>query len=79
MTPTQSGLRHLPMMAGIMIASIGTGQLVARTGKYAHLPEDRHRHHRVIGFLILTFMTQDKSVLVPGRSRCSSSGSASAS
>ncbi len=32
-----------PMMAGLMLASIGTGQIVARTGKYSVFPEDGHR------------------------------------
>lgn len=33
-TPTQSGLMILPLVAGLMLSSIGSGQLVARTGKY---------------------------------------------
>lgn len=56
MTPTESGLATLPMMAGIMIASIGTGQLVARTGKYAAFPITGTAT-MVIAFFILTFMT----------------------
>lgn len=32
--PTESGLMLLPMVAGIMITSIGTGQIIARTGRY---------------------------------------------
>lgn len=33
-SPTTSGLMLLPMVIGITIASIGSGQLVAKTGKY---------------------------------------------
>ena len=37
-SPTVSGLRLLPMMAGLLITSIGTGQLISRTGKYKIYP-----------------------------------------
>ena len=33
-SPTESGLMLLPMVGGIMIASIGSGQIISRTGKY---------------------------------------------
>lgn len=33
-TPTQSGLMLLPMIAGLMISSISTGQFISKTGKY---------------------------------------------
>jgi hypothetical protein len=33
-TPTESGLMLLPMVAGIMTASIGSGQIISRTGRY---------------------------------------------
>src|SRR3990167_11140673 len=33
-TPTESGLMLLPMMAGLMTASIGSGQLISKTGRY---------------------------------------------
>jgi EmrB/QacA subfamily drug resistance transporter len=38
MTPTQSGLALLPMMAGIFTTSIGSGQLMTRTGHYKSFP-----------------------------------------
>ncbi len=38
MNPTQSGFATLPMIAGLMIASIASGQIVARTGKYRIFP-----------------------------------------
>jgi EmrB/QacA subfamily drug resistance transporter len=33
-TPTESGLMVLPLIAGLMTTSIGSGQLISRTGKY---------------------------------------------
>ena len=33
-SPTQSGLMLIPMVAGIMVTSIGSGQIISRTGKY---------------------------------------------
>jgi predicted MFS family arabinose efflux permease len=33
-SPTQSGLMILPLVAGLMTSSIGSGQLVAKTGRY---------------------------------------------
>lgn len=59
MSPTASGFATLPMMAGIMAASIGTGQIVARTGKYAAFPKTGTAT-TALGFLILAFMTLDK-------------------
>src|SRR5215831_9686248 len=37
-SPTLSGLRLLPLMAGLLITSIGVGQLVSRTGRYKIFP-----------------------------------------
>ena len=37
-TPTESGLQMLPMILGMMVASIGSGQLIARTGRYRIFP-----------------------------------------
>ncbi len=59
LTPTESGFATLPMIGGLMIASIASGQIVARTGRYRVFP--------VIGtalvsagYVVLTFMTIDK-------------------
>ena len=38
MDPTQAGLATLPMILGLMIASIGSGQIIARTGRYRLFP-----------------------------------------
>ena len=37
-SPTESGLQMLPLMAGVLIASIGSGQLITRTGRYKVFP-----------------------------------------
>jgi MFS family permease len=45
-SPTQSGLRLVPMMAGLLLTSIGTGQLVSRWGRYKIFP--------VVGTAVMT-------------------------
>jgi len=37
-SPTQSGLEMLPLMAGVLIAAIGSGQLITRYGRYKLFP-----------------------------------------
>ncbi|MFZ0043627.1 MAG: MDR family MFS transporter [Solirubrobacteraceae bacterium] len=37
-SPTGSGLQILPLMLGLLITSIGSGQLITRTGKYKPYP-----------------------------------------
>ncbi|MFT3860805.1 DHA2 family efflux MFS transporter permease subunit [Micropruina sp.] len=59
LTPTESGFATLPMMAGLMIASIASGQLVARTGKYGILPVTG-TGTTAVGFGVLTFITVDR-------------------
>lgn len=59
LNPTESGLATLPMMLGVMIASIGVGQLIARTGKYGIFPVTGTATI-VVGFGILLFITVDK-------------------
>jgi EmrB/QacA subfamily drug resistance transporter len=46
MSPTESGLRMVPLMAGTLVTSILAGQLVSRTGKYKLFP--------IIGTTIVT-------------------------
>ena len=38
LSPTESGLRMVPLMAGTLVTSILAGQLVSRTGKYKLFP-----------------------------------------
>jgi EmrB/QacA subfamily drug resistance transporter len=37
-SPTESGLQMLPLMAGVLAASIGSGQLISRYGRYKLFP-----------------------------------------
>ena len=37
-SPTLSGVQLLPLMAGLLVASIGSGQIISRTGKYRFFP-----------------------------------------
>ena len=37
-SPTGSGLQILPLMGGLLITSIGSGQIITRTGKYKVFP-----------------------------------------
>ena len=45
-SPTVSGLQMVPMMAGMLISSIVSGQLITRTGRYKHFP--------IIGTTVMT-------------------------
>ena len=38
LTPTSSGLQLLPLMAGLLVVAIGSGQIIARTGRYRVFP-----------------------------------------
>lgn len=44
-SPTMSGIHMLPMVIGMLVTSIGSGQIVARTGHYRAFPIMRHRDH----------------------------------
>jgi EmrB/QacA subfamily drug resistance transporter len=37
-SPTDSGLKMLPMMLGLLLTSIGSGQIISRTGRYKVFP-----------------------------------------
>jgi MFS family permease len=37
-TPTASGLQMLPLIAGMLLSSIVSGQWISRTGRYRHFP-----------------------------------------
>ena len=37
-SPTESGLQLIPVMAGVLIASIASGQIISRTGHYKAWP-----------------------------------------
>jgi EmrB/QacA subfamily drug resistance transporter len=57
-TPTQSGFELLPMILGLMIASIASGQLIARTGKYRIFPT-LGTIFMALGFLVFTTIKSD--------------------
>ena len=56
-SPTASGLRLLPMMAGLLLTSIGTGQLVSQWGRYKVFP--------VVGTAVMTLGLYLLSLLTP--------------
>ncbi|HVB04779.1 MAG TPA: MDR family MFS transporter [Acidimicrobiales bacterium] len=58
--PTNSGLRLLPLMAGLLVMSIGSGQVIARTGRYRGFP--------IAGTAIMTLGLYLLSTLTPSTS-----------
>ncbi len=57
-TPTESGLQLLPMILGLMISSIASGQIIARTGRYRIFPI-LGTAFLAGGFFYLTFLKYD--------------------
>jgi EmrB/QacA subfamily drug resistance transporter len=53
--PTEAGLRMIPMMAGLLLTSIASGQIISRTGRYRAFPIVG-TGGVVIGFLLLSTM-----------------------
>ena len=60
-TATQSGYQILPMMAGLMAGSIGSGQIVSRTGRYKWLLAGA-MSIATFGILLMTQLHADTSV-----------------
>ncbi len=60
-TPTESGFLLLPLVLGLMISSIASGQIIARTGRYKIFPI-LGTAFMAGGFLWFTFASADKSV-----------------
>ncbi|MBF4614226.1 MDR family MFS transporter [Curtobacterium sp. VKM Ac-1376] len=58
-TPTESGFAMLPMVLGLMISSIASGQIISRTGNYQVFPVTGTAF-TAIGFTVLTFLTADR-------------------
>jgi DNA-binding MarR family transcriptional regulator len=54
-SPTGSGLRLLPLMVGLLLTSIGSGQLMSRIGRYKPFPI-AGTALIVVGFLVLSGM-----------------------
>ena len=61
-TPTESGFLMLPMILGLMISSIVSGQVIARTGRYSIFPKTGTAF-MALGFLWLTFLEADRPVI----------------
>jgi EmrB/QacA subfamily drug resistance transporter len=61
LSPTNSGFATLPLMAGLLIASIGSGQIISRTGRYGIFPIIGTLF-MAAGFFVLTFLTYDKPI-----------------
>ena len=59
-TPTGSGLQILPLMGGLLITSISSGQIISRTGKYKPFPI-AGTAVMVIGLVLLSTMTAHTS------------------
>ncbi len=62
-SPTKAGLLVLPMVAGMMIASLTAGQLTARTGRYKIFPVVGSAL-LVVGLLLLHGVHADTSLVV---------------
>jgi len=59
LNPTESGFALLPMILGLMIAAIGSGQILSKTGHYRIFPVTGTLTVAG-GYLVLTFLTVDK-------------------
>ena len=62
-SPTQSGLEMLPLMAGVLIASIGSGQLISRYGRYKIFPIIGTAL-MVVGMVLLSRLAVDTSIVL---------------
>lgn len=59
LNPTESGFALIPMIVGLMLSSIGSGQILSRTGHYRIFPVTGTAT-MAVGYLVLTFLTVDK-------------------
>ncbi len=62
-SPTLSGFQLLPMILGLMISSIVSGQLISRTGRYRIFPIVG-TGLMALGFLVFTRLTADTPIWV---------------
>src|SRR5437899_5037991 len=62
-SPTQSGLQLLPLMAGVIVASIGSGLLITRWGRYKIFPIVGTAW-LVVGLFLLSRLHVETSILV---------------
>ncbi|WP_079008154.1 MFS transporter [Streptomyces sp. XY431] len=59
-SPTMSGIHMLPMVIGMLVTSIGSGQIVARTGHYRVFPI-AGTAITVVGLLLLSLLDEHSS------------------
>jgi EmrB/QacA subfamily drug resistance transporter len=59
-SPTASGMQMIPMMGGMLVTSIGSGQLISRTGRYKIFP--------IVGTAVMATGLFMLSRLAPGSS-----------
>jgi MFS family permease len=62
-SPTESGLQLLPLMAGVLIASIGSGQVITRTGRYKLFPVIGTAL-MIVGMLLLSRLAVGTSIAI---------------
>lgn len=62
-SPTESGLLMLPMVGGMMIASIGSGRVISRTGKVRTFPIVGSAFI-VVALLLLSLTTADTALVL---------------
>ncbi|MER5637177.1 MFS transporter [Kitasatospora sp. NPDC002227] len=62
-SPTMSGIHMLPMVLGMLLTSIGSGQIVARTGRYRIFPI-LGTAVTTVGLLLLSRLTEHTSTTV---------------
>jgi len=65
-SPTKSGLEMLPMMGGMLLTSISSGQLISRTGRYKMFP--------VVGTAVMSLGLFFLAHMTPGTSTLAASG-----
>ena len=62
-SPTQSGLEMLPLMGGVLLTSIGSGQLISRFGRYKVFPIVGTAL-MAVGMLLLSRLTAGTSLVL---------------
>jgi EmrB/QacA subfamily drug resistance transporter len=62
-SPSESGLQLLPLMAGVLVTSIGSGQLISRWGRYRPFPIVGTAL-MTIGLLLLSRLDSETSLVV---------------
>jgi EmrB/QacA subfamily drug resistance transporter len=65
LSPTASGLQLVPLMVGLLAASIGSGQLITRTGRYKRFPI-LGTAIAAVGLLLLSGLKPDTGSLEAG-------------